>query len=72
MVRQVGVERHAVPGVQRVLGAVDVQGQRTLLDDGGLTRAGLVARRIAGAAGDGAGLERVARDLGAQARAAAA
>ena len=50
-----------------VLGAVDVQGQRTALDDRGLTRAGLVARRVAGAAGDGARRERVARDLGAQA-----
>ena len=49
-----------------VLGAVDVKGQRALLDDSGLTRAGFVARRIAGAAGDGSGLEGVARDLGAQ------
>ena len=50
-----------------MLGAVHVQGQRTPLDDGGLTRARLVARRVAGTAGDGARGQRVARDLGAQA-----
>src|SRR3954469_19100617 len=67
MVWKVGVERHAVPGGERVLGAVHVQRQRTLLDDGGLPRTGLVARRVTGTAGDGAGGERVPRDLGAPA-----
>ena len=62
---QVGVEGHAVAGVQRVRGAVDVQCQRAVLDDGGLARAGLVPRRVAGAAGDRARGERVAGDLGA-------
>ena len=60
------------PAVERVLGAVDVQRQRAPLDDGGLAGARLVAGRVARAAGDGARRERVARDLGAQARAAAA
>ena len=32
MVGQVGVEGHAVAGVQRVLGAVDVQGQGAALE----------------------------------------
>ena len=65
VVRQVGVERHAVAGAERVRGAVDQQPQRAALDDRGLARAGLVHRRVAGAAGRGAGRERVARDLGA-------
>ena len=46
VVGQVGVEGHAVAGVQLVLGAVDVQGQRAALDD-----APSRARRARGAAG---------------------
>ena len=67
MVRQIGVERHAVTLAERVLATVHVQGQRTPLDDGGLTRARLMPRGVPGAAGDGARGQRVARDLGAQA-----
>ena len=51
---QVGVEGHAVAGVQFVLDAVDVQDQCAALEQGRLARARLVARRVAGAAGDGA------------------
>ena len=46
VVGQIGVEGHAVAGVQLVLGAVDVQGQRAALDDGASR-----ARPARGAAG---------------------
>src|SRR3954447_5422523 len=60
---QIGVEGDAVAGGERVFGAVDVQDERALLQKSGLARSGLVARRVALSPGDGAGGERVARDL---------
>src|SRR4051794_15857587 len=67
MVRQVGVERHAVAGRQRGLGAVHVQGHGAPLDDRGLARAGLVAGWVAGTTRAAPRRQRVPRDLGAQA-----
>src|SRR4051794_5670367 len=50
VVRQVGVERDAVAGGQLVALAVDVEDDRTLLDEPDLAAARLVDRRVAGAA----------------------
>ena len=66
VVRQVGVEGHAVArrrarGARRRRRSVSAPA----LDDRGLAAAGLVHRRVAGPAGRGAGRERVQRDLGA-------
>ena len=47
---QVGVEGHAVAGVQLVLGVFDVQGEGAAFDPGRLAGARLVARRVPRAA----------------------
>ena len=65
MVRKIGVERRAVALGELVLVAVDPEDDRAGLDVKRLAAARLVHRRVAGAAGGGAGLERVQRDLGA-------
>ena len=53
------------PLAQLVAAAVDDQRQVAVEDDGGLAAAGLVHRRVVAAAGRGAGLQRVQRDVGA-------
>ena len=65
MVGQIGVEGDAVALLQVVAAAVDGQRQGAGEDDRGLAAAGLVHRRVAAAAGGGAGLERVQGDVGA-------
>src|SRR6266516_1390429 len=65
VVRQVGVEGDAVAGGQLVALAVDVEHHGAVLDEGDLAAAGLVHRRVAGAAGLRAGRQRVAAELGA-------
>src|SRR5258706_10932329 len=65
MVRQVGIEGHAVPAGQLVALVVDVQDDAPTLDDGDLPAAGLVHRRVAGATGARAGGQHVAAELGA-------
>ena len=65
MMWQVGVERDAVAIEQLVALAVAVQNDGAALDQRGLAAARLVHRRIAGAAGDRPGRQRVARELGA-------
>src|SRR5919206_3874964 len=51
VVGQVGVERHAVAGGQRMALAVDVQLDRAALDERDLAAPRLVHRRVAGGAG---------------------
>ena len=65
VVRQVGVEGDAVALGELVALAVDAEVDRALQHDRGLAAARLVHRRVVGAAGRGAGLERVHRDVGA-------
>src|SRR3954469_12968438 len=64
VVRQVGVEGDAVALREVVAVTVDVEDDAALLDEGDLAAAGLVHRRVAGAARAGAGAERVAAELG--------
>src|SRR4051794_41677913 len=63
--REVGVERDRVAGLEAVLVTRDVKGDSALGDDGGLAAAGLVHGRIAGTAGTGVRLQGVERHLGA-------
>ena len=65
MVCKIGVERHAVAGLKVVASSVAVQRHRPRLHERGFAAARLVHRGVAGAAGGGAGRERVARQLGA-------
>jgi hypothetical protein len=64
VVGQIGIEGHAVPRRELVLGTVAVQDRVAELDEGRLPAAGLVHRGIAGPSGLGARLEPVARELG--------
>ncbi|MDX6633229.1 MAG: hypothetical protein QOG26_1234 [Solirubrobacterales bacterium] len=63
MMREIGVERHAVATAELVLFAVDHQRRRSFEDDGGLATTGLVDRRVLGGPGHRAGVELVDRDV---------
>ena len=65
MVGQVGVEGHAVALGELVALAVDAQHDAAGLHERGLAAAGLVHRRVAGAAGARVRRQHVARELGA-------
>src|ERR1700682_396798 len=65
VVRQVGVERHAVALAELVSPPVAYEHHRTVLDERGLAAARLMHWWVIGGAGGAAGGESVARELGA-------
>src|ERR1700737_3125207 len=65
VMRQVGVEGHAIAAAELVALTVADEHRDALLDERGLAAAGLVHRRVVGTAGCGARRQHVQRELGA-------